>query len=79
MAGEYNIPWKIEGEFIITGNGKYHKTDIEKIVNQRDHEVNNLRFINQLLERKTVRIKDAPRVAGDGQRQDFLKRYLRVI
>jgi len=48
MAGEYNIPWKIEGEFIITGNGKYHKTDIEKIVNQRDHEVNNLRFINKL-------------------------------
>lgn len=81
MAEEYNIPWKIEGEFVITGNGSYHRTEIEKIVNQRDHEINNLRCVNQILQSGSVQVteKDSPKVIGNGQRHDFLKRYLRVI
>lgn len=80
MAEEYNTPWKIEGEFVVTGNGKYHKTEIEKIVDQRDHEVNNLRMVNQLIQSGIVVNEEfAPQVNQITRaKNEFLKKYLLV-
>lgn len=77
MAEEYNVPWKIVGDFVVTGNGKYHKSDIRKIVDQRDHEINNLRMVNQLLQSGFVIDEEfAPKVMV--AKSEFLRKYLRV-
>lgn len=77
MAQEYNVPWKIEGEFLVTGNGKIHKDDIQGIINQRDHEVNNLRCINQMMSHKINRLKIPTTKLR--VRRNFLNKYLSVF
>ena len=72
MAEEYNVPWKREGDFIITGNGKIHKDDTDKILNQRDHEVNNLRQVNNLLKMSNVRVGKT-----DRKKNNFIRKYLK--
>ena len=76
MAEEYNIPWKIEGEFVVTGNGRYHKTEIEKIVDQRDHEVNNLRFVNQMITEAHIAPTELKEMSRRG---NWVKKWLRDI
>lgn len=79
MAEEYNIPWRIEGDYVITGNGKYHKSDIQAIVNQRDHEVNNLRAINDILTSGVlIGEENAPKpVINQRQSSVWVQRYLK--